>query len=322
MPFENPTVQPGAVGRPGLTPSLRSVSWLPLIAILLSFAFQLIAGQIHIMASMAVTQWVFILLPALWYWKNYRLDWSIFARVKPLKPRYIPTIILLALSTWIILFSVESLLLGTLAGFGFEPAVDIPNPETIPYLVIYILVIAVSAGICEEALFRGAIMPTVERHGVLPALLFSAALFSLTHLSYLNLISTFSLGIMIGLVVIKTGSLFAGVLYHSLNNFIAVIGMYFFGTVDLEALTAKQEAAALYLLLVLVSLALAGAFGGLLILQKQSVVKPLLSNRGRWFPRGWLNWATALMLIVFLILASLELLIGFGFFGPALGNRL
>jgi len=74
--------------------------------------------------------------------------------------------------------------------------------------------------------------------------------------------------------------------------------------------------------LVLVSLALAGAFGGLLILQKQSVVKPLLSNRGRWFPRGWLNWATALMLIVFLILASLELLIGFGFFGPALGNRL
>lgn len=306
-------------GRPAAPVSLLAATRLLLVVIVLMVVFQLLAHSLPLMAVLAATQWMIILPPALLYWRRRRLDPAVFARVKPLKAKFIPTIILLAASTWFVLFFAENMLLIMLAGLGFEPAVDIPAPETPAALLVYILVIAFSAGVCEEVLFRGVIMPTAERHGVVAALLFTAVLFALTHMSFLNLLSTFVLGLMIGMVVIKTGSLFAGMLYHGLNNLIAVLAMYCWRNFDPETLSESQATLAVLALLGMVALCAAGMAGGLILLQRQSIVKPLLGRGCAFFPPQAVNWATVFIALIFLGMGLLELLYGFGFFEVTAG---
>jgi membrane protease YdiL (CAAX protease family) len=306
--------EPAPAGRLPAGPSALSASILLLVVISLTITFQLLAHRLDQMITLAVMQWIFVLIPALCYWSFYRrrFDWKIYARLNPLQPKFLPTILLLSVSTWFAAFFGESMILNGLMQYGFEPVIELPYPETLAAVAVYILVIAVSAGVCEEVLFRGAIMPSLEPDGAWPALLFSAAFFSLTHMSFLNLFSTFFLGIMIGLVVIKTGSLYAGILYHILNNIYAVIAMYCAGLADLEQLTEEQNVVLGLLLIMIAGLAVAGIAAGLLILQKQSRAAPLYRSRRRWFPPGWFNWATILILLIFLVLSVTGLLMGFG----------
>lgn len=309
-----PDSGPAPAGRLPARPSALSASILLLVVISLTIAFQLLAQNLDQMFTLAVMQWIFVLIPALCYWRFYRrrVDWKIFARVNPLQPKFLPVILLLSVSTWVAAFFGESIILNGLMQFGFDPLIELPYPETLAAVGLYILVIAFSAGVCEEVLFRGAIMPSLEQYGVWPALLFSAALFSLTHMSFLNMFSTFFLGIMIGLVVIKTGSLYAGILYHTLNNIYAVIAMYCAGLVDLEQLPENQNVLFGLVLILAVGLSIAGIAAGLLILQKQSRVRPLFRHRRRWLPPGWFNWATILIFLIFLFLSVTGLLMGFG----------
>lgn len=295
-------------------PSVRTAATLLLVVIGLMFTVGSIIQAIHFDLGLIITQWVLILLPALWYLNRYSPFPAALARFKPLPLKYIPIIVLLAVCTWFTLAFIESLMISGLTQLGFEPLEKIPSPETAARYAVYIFTIAISAGVCEEILFRGAIMPSLEQHGLFPALLFSAMLFALMHMSFLNIFSTFILGLVIGLVVIKTGSLFAGILYHSLNNFIAVSFMYAYGRYDLAETIAQNETFATVLFLALAGFGLIGAAAGLLLLQRHSVVGPLWRNRSSWLPRSWLNWATALITIMFLIIAALELLIGFGLF--------
>ena len=180
--------------------------------------------------------------------------------------------------------------------------------------MFYVLIIAVSPGVCEEFIFRGAVLPSAEQHGMVPALLFSSLLFALMHMSLLSLFSTFVLGLMFGLVVIKTGSIYGGMLFHTLNNLIAVFSMYYANRFDLDSLMAGSENAVALAWLAIIGLAFAAMAGGLLLLQRQSPVNPLLSSWRGFLPRGWLNWASILIMIIFAGSAALEMLIGFGCF--------
>jgi len=61
---------------------------------------------------------------------------------------------------------------------------------------------------------------------LVPAIIFSSLLFALLHGSLLSLISTFSLGVIMAVIVIKTGSLWGGIIYHMLNNFYAATYLF------------------------------------------------------------------------------------------------
>lgn len=300
--------------KPALRPTVLSASILTLVIVAFLFTVGALLQSLHFEAGVAVTQWLFFLLPALYYLKLSAAKPAVFARVQPLRLKYVPTIILLVISTWIILFFVETLILSGLISLGFEPLEKIPHPASVTQLIVYYLIIAVTPGVCEEVIFRGAVLPSVEQHGIVPALLFSAGLFALMHMSFLNIISTFVLGLIIGLVVLKTGSLFAGILYHTLNNMIAVSVLYFSRQIDLETFLGGTEIAFGAAICAAPGLALIGLVSGLLLLQRQSRINRLLPKRGGWLPRGWLNWALILIAAAFLLNATLEILLGFGFF--------
>jgi len=91
-------------------------------------------------------------------------------------------------------------------------------------LAVLLAVIAVSPAICEELLFRGAILSGLERR--LPAWLLIPAvglLFGVFHLSIYRVALTGLTGMVLTYVVWRTRSLWNGILLHFLFNASAVL---------------------------------------------------------------------------------------------------
>ena len=84
------------------------------------------------------------------------------------------------------------------------------------------LVMAITPAICEELLFRGLILSGLRRCGSWPAIVISSLLFALAHASIYRLLPTFCLGLLLGYVVLRTGSIACSMLVHALNNGVAV----------------------------------------------------------------------------------------------------
>ncbi len=80
------------------------------------------------------------------------------------------------------------------------------------------LVVGVTPALCEEALFRGLILSGLRRLGQWPAIGLSALLFALAHASIYRLLPTLCLGLLLGYLVWRTGSIVCGMMVHALNN--------------------------------------------------------------------------------------------------------
>ena len=103
---------------------------------------------------------------------------------------------------------------------------DIPFATNPTEYMVLLFIIAGSAGICEEILFRGFILRAYEKLGMWQNIIITALLFSILHLNIQNLLAPFFLGIILGFVVYKTNSIFAGILGHFVNNAISVTWGY------------------------------------------------------------------------------------------------
>ena len=90
-------------------------------------------------------------------------------------------------------------------------------------MVLNFIVIAVVPGICEELFFRGAILGNLLPFGRTNAVLISAFFFAMMHQNAGQLFYTFAVGIVLGLVYERTGSIWNCILIHILNNFVSVL---------------------------------------------------------------------------------------------------
>ena len=89
---------------------------------------------------------------------------------------------------------------------------------------ITLFIIAVMPAICEEGLFRGFIYTALnEKKHPKRAIILSGLLFSLMHIEPVKLLPIAVLGIGMGYILYRTGSIFCTMLVHLLNNGIAVI---------------------------------------------------------------------------------------------------
>ncbi|MFA5527908.1 MAG: type II CAAX endopeptidase family protein [Peptostreptococcales bacterium] len=110
-------------------------------------------------------------------------------------------------------------IMGLILGFSLPST---PLPQNLNEFLIYIPVISLSAGICEEILFRGLIMHEYKKMGAEKSILLSGILFGLFHFNLHNLVGPIVLGIFFGYMVYKTKSILAGIIGHALNNFISL----------------------------------------------------------------------------------------------------
>lgn len=102
-----------------------------------------------------------------------------------------------------------------------------------------ILRIVIIAPVVEEVIFRGVIMSGFSRnyHPAI-AIFFSALLFALFHLNPWQFAAAFSLGLILGWIRIRTGSVLACIAGHATHNGLVFLSVYYFN--DLKGLSVMK----------------------------------------------------------------------------------
>ena len=91
-------------------------------------------------------------------------------------------------------------------------------PQTPAALAQALLLNALLPGVCEELMFRGGIMGAWERRGADGALVASGLMFAALHGSVEGLPVQLVMGFALGYIVLRSGSLWTGVIFHTAFN--------------------------------------------------------------------------------------------------------
>ena len=85
--------------------------------------------------------------------------------------------------------------------------------------LVSVMVIAVAPGVCEEIVTRGVLLPSLVRPlGRTLAILASAFLFAAMHADVYRFLFTFAIGVVLGVLRLRTGSLWPPILAHATLN--------------------------------------------------------------------------------------------------------
>jgi membrane protease YdiL (CAAX protease family) len=91
--------------------------------------------------------------------------------------------------------------------------------ETAVGPTLLVLCVTVVPAVCEELLFRGLLLAGLRRSlGDAGAVLASAFCFAALHLSPERFLAQFAVGILLGMLVVRSGSLWPAVVLHGLHN--------------------------------------------------------------------------------------------------------
>lgn len=110
-------------------------------------------------------------------------------------------------------------------------------PHRADQLALGVFTVAIMAPLTEEVYFRGIVLGWVRRHGSMAwAIGISSLVFGAMHLKWLTpggtsgMVATAELvamGVLLALVAVRTGSLWASVITHAVNNFCAALAAVF-----------------------------------------------------------------------------------------------
>lgn len=244
----------------GRKPSVFAASFLFLLAGMgklvgeyVAWPFVFLAGRlfggVDAGAQSQLTQFLyyilFVALPVMLY---ARRDPGITShlRIEPLKGRVAALSVLTAAVAVLFINCVSQLwfILVQCMG-GTIPASGVAVPTTVRGLASAVILSAVLPGICEELLFRGLMLSAWEERGSLRAVTTVSLLFTLLHGNLLGIPSEFICGVLLACIVISSGSLFAGMVFHTVFNSTLLIASYWARTVETDAEAAYTGALSL-----------------------------------------------------------------------------
>ncbi len=236
-PLETPTIGQGLV--------LLSVLFL-----LLYYVGASAQGQ-NIWFGLLLTLWVLLLVPTLGTIKWLKLDWRKTLHLNRPPPLALVGAALLGFSAFI--------WVGAAANAFHDAFLPVPElfeevmrttftpPTTWSGKLGLIAVAALSPAICEEVVFRGFLLSSFRgRTSGAVAVVVTALLFGLFHLSIYRLIGTTALGLVMGWIVWHTRSIWPAVLFHFLNNATSILSGDIFLALGIE-MTAQEFLIALIL---------------------------------------------------------------------------
>jgi membrane protease YdiL (CAAX protease family) len=227
----------------------------------------------------------------------------------------------LAPALFITLLSVPLFLAATMLNnfvvYGLQfiadlPPQSLPVPKTPGELAVAVLITGVMPGVCEELMHRGFLLTAYERRGSYRAVVIVAILFGLFHFDIMNLLGPIFLGAVFGYYVIRTDSIFAGILAHFLNNAIVVVIQYLWGDPSsVESLSLSWQELLGIITIGVPALAVAAV---LLFLFKQitegktRIVQPV-SRPGKDVKTVLSHWPIAAVMVLYIIMAILNLVL-------------
>jgi len=165
-----------------------------------------------------VTEYGFLLLPAIVLAGVQRFDWRETFSLRMPSWRAIGAAVLIGISGWTVGAGLLIRLLPPPESLvkALEKILMIED-RTTPLWAAWLLV-AVTPALCEELLFRGFIQSGFQRAGKWAAIGGAGFLFALAHASIYRLLPTLFLGVLFGYAVWQTRSVFTGAICHMLNN--------------------------------------------------------------------------------------------------------
>lgn len=110
------------------------------------------------------------------------------------------------------------------AGYNYV-APSLPSFSAVN-IVLTVITVCVIPAFFEELFFRGILTYSLSGTGLFAASLISGLYFSLFHMNPAQTPYQFVVGVLFGLLAIKSGSVFPGIAAHFLNNFIILILHY------------------------------------------------------------------------------------------------
>lgn len=90
-------------------------------------------------------------------------------------------------------------------------------------LLLAVITTAIIPAFVEELLFRGVVLTNLLPYGRAPAVVISAVLFGLMHQNPAQIFYATMAGLVLGLVCVRTRSIWGGVLIHFVNNLFSVL---------------------------------------------------------------------------------------------------
>lgn len=108
--------------------------------------------------------------------------------------------------------------------FLFDTGADtsLPAAASVWEMIFKLLTLLVLAPILEEILCRGILMQYLKRYGLAVSLIVSSLCFALLHFDPTSLVVIFFVGMLLGMIKVSTGSLWASIIAHSVNNLVAM----------------------------------------------------------------------------------------------------
>ena len=173
-------------------------------------------------------------------------------------------------------------------GFGVDYDLDRPdNPEGILGFIISFIATAIVPALVEEFAFRGLILGSLKKYGEAFAIIVSSVVFGLLHGNFEQIPFAFLVGLILGFVTVKSGSIWLACLIHFLNNGISIVLDFVLGSVADEYINLFYN---VYLMLAL----LLGIIGAILFAKcdndafnfKKTETKADEITKHRWFFTG------------------------------------
>lgn len=185
--------------------------------------------------------------------------------------------------------------------FGIDYEVDFgDNPKGLFGFLLSFIATAIVPALVEEFACRGIVLGLLKKHGSGFAIITSSIIFGIMHGNFEQIPFAIFVGLVLGYIYVKTGSIWTGVLVHGVNNAISVIFTY------LQNIMSTNMQNVLYIVYLIISM-LAAVIGILLFakngddnynLEKQdSVITE--KNKYTYFFTSW-------AIIVFIVLNLIE----------------
>jgi sodium transport system permease protein len=198
-------------------PTLPQSVLMGVVALLLLWFAGVSAQKAHLAGGLAFTLIVLVALPAIGYALWLRLDLrETFSLRRP------PALALIAAP----LLGVGCLILNMSLRGWLE--IDGPPPESMKGFAqtisawpapLLVLLIAILPALCEEVLCRGFVLSGLRTEGgTASAVIVSAIFFAALHLDPNRLLQTFLVGLVLAILVVRSGSIWPACLLHFVNN--------------------------------------------------------------------------------------------------------
>jgi len=162
-----------------------------------------------------------------------RMAINILPLGKPGKKSGLPLIIIAGFAACLIGSVISAYISVFFDFFGVEfTAPNIGTPVTVPGFLMNIVRAAIIPALIEEFAMRGVVMQPLRRFGDVFAILMSSFVFALMHGNMVQIPFAFVAGIALGYAVIATGSVWTGIIIHTINNLLAVTLEFVQNSVD------------------------------------------------------------------------------------------